>query len=64
MWEFKIGPLAFSFKNGYVKKSDCHEAHEKLEASLDDRFKGLKEHVDARIDDLKTAINNYIGLLK
>ena len=64
MWEFKIGPLAFSFKNGYVKQSDCHDAHDKLDKSLAIKFEDIKNHMDKRIDDLMNAINNYINLLK
>jgi hypothetical protein len=64
--QLSFGPVTIHFgSNGkYVKREDCHEAHDKLDKSLDTRFESLRIHLDTRINDLVNATNNYIDLLK
>lgn len=46
--------------NGYVKRKECHRAHEDLTKYLDGRFNDL----NIRIQDLKDTVNGYIDLVK
>jgi hypothetical protein len=53
--------VQLSNSNGkYVKRKECHEAHNKLERFLDQKF----TDTNIRINDLKDSIDNYIDLLK
>ena len=53
--------IQFSNSNGkYVKRKECHEAHDKLEKFLDQKF----EDTNRRIDDFMNSVNNYIDLLR
>lgn len=64
--QLRLGPVTVHFgANGrYIKREECHQAHDKLEKSLDTRFFELRSHIDARIQDLVNATNNYVNLLK
>ncbi len=64
LWNLLNANIQFGSNGIYVRKKDCHEAHDKLEKMLDIRFTDLKSHFDTRVGDLKTAIDNYISLLK
>jgi hypothetical protein len=55
--------LEIKLANGngkYVKQKECHEAHDKLENFLSQRF----SETNQRIDDFIGSVNNYINLLK
>jgi len=52
--------ISFNGNGKYVKKKECHEAHERLEKFLDDKFADTNK----RIDDFILSVNNYINLLK
>lgn len=43
----------------YVKKEECHRAHEDLKIYLDSNFKGL----NSRIEDFQKAVMTYVDLL-
>ena len=68
-----LGPVTIHFgSNGkYVKREECHEAHEKLEGYLEKQFAGINKRIDdqfagsnKRVDDFILSVNNYISLLK
>jgi hypothetical protein len=53
--------IQFSNSNGkYIKRKECHQAHENLQKYLDERFNDTNK----RIDDFMGSVNNYINLLK
>lgn len=53
--------IQLSNSNGkYVKRKECHDAHDELEKFLDQKF----TDTNRRIDDFMNSVNNYIGLLK
>jgi len=53
--------IQFSNSNGkYVKRKECHQAHDRLQLYLDEKF----EDTNRRITDFMNSVDNYINLLK
>jgi hypothetical protein len=53
-------------KNNYVRRDECHKAHDDLTKFLDAKFgeaKNLIEDLHRRIDDHQKAVITYIDLL-
>ena len=60
LWKFAT--ITFGTNGKYVKKEDCHFAHDKLEKAIDNKLAMLAQDRNQKLLELKVDLLNHIDV--